>query len=62
MAGEASRRLPVSGSGDEFDRLAVNLNTMLDRIQKLMDGMREVTDNIAHDLRSPLGRPAAQPN
>ncbi|MEA2753852.1 MAG: hypothetical protein QOJ54_141 [Aliidongia sp.] len=56
MAGELGRRIPVKGSGDEFDRLAGNLNLMLDRIERLMGGMRQVTDNIAHDLRSPLGR------
>jgi signal transduction histidine kinase len=56
MAGELGRRIPVKGSGDEFDRLACNLNLMLDRIERLMAGMRQVTDNIAHDLRSPLGR------
>jgi signal transduction histidine kinase len=56
MAGDLGRRIPVRGSGDEFDLLAQNLNQMLDRIERLMDGMRQVTDNIAHDLRSPLGR------
>jgi signal transduction histidine kinase len=56
MAGELGRRIPVRGTNDEFDRLAGNLNLMLDRIERLMDGMRQVTDNIAHDLRSPLGR------
>ena len=56
MAGEFSRRVPLKGSGDEFDRLAQNLNAMLDQIERLMAGMRQVTDNIAHDLRSPLGR------
>ena len=56
MAGELGRRIPVKGTRDEFDRLAQNLNQMLDRIQRLMEGMRQVTDNIAHDLRSPLGR------
>jgi signal transduction histidine kinase len=56
MAGEFGRRIPVRGTNDEFDRLAGNLNLMLDRIERLMDGMRQVTDNIAHDLRSPLGR------
>jgi signal transduction histidine kinase len=56
MAGELGRRIPVRGTGDEFDRLAQNLNQMLDRIERLMEGMRQVTDNIAHDLRSPLGR------
>jgi signal transduction histidine kinase len=56
MAGEFGRRIPLKGSGDEFDRLAQNLNAMLDQIERLMAGMRQVTDNIAHDLRSPLGR------
>ena len=56
IAGDISRRIPVGKSGDEFDRLAGNLNAMLDRIEHLMGGIREVTDNIAHDLRSPLGR------
>jgi signal transduction histidine kinase len=56
MAGELGRRIPVKGIGDEFDRLAENLNAMLDRIEELMAGMRQVTDNVAHDLRSPLGR------
>ena len=56
MAGEFDRRIPIKGSGDEFDRLAQNLNAMLDQIERLMVGMRQVTDNIAHDLRSPLGR------
>jgi len=56
LEGDLSGRVPVSGAGDEFDRLALNLNSMLDRIQKLVSAMREVTDNIAHDLRSPLNR------
>ncbi|MQX37917.1 sensor histidine kinase [Roseospira navarrensis] len=56
LEGDLSGRVPVSGGGDEFDRLATNLNSMLDRIQKLISAMREVTDNIAHDLRSPLNR------
>jgi len=56
LDGDLSGRVPVSGGGDEFDRLALNLNSMLDRIQKLISAMREVTDNIAHDLRSPLNR------
>jgi signal transduction histidine kinase len=54
--GDLTRRLPVSGSGDEFDSLARNINLMLDRIEQLMIGMRQVSDNIAHDLRSPLTR------
>ena len=47
-------RLAVTGSGDEFDRLALNLNTMLDRIGELMQGLTHVSDNIAHDLKTPL--------
>ncbi len=54
--GDLSRRVPVSGSGDEFDQLAANLNAMLDQIERLMLAMRQVTDNIAHDLRTPLSR------
>jgi signal transduction histidine kinase len=56
MEGDLSGRVPVVGSGDEFDRLSENLNAMLDRIEKLMTGMREVSDNIAHDLKTPLNR------
>jgi signal transduction histidine kinase len=56
MAGDMTRRLPVSGSDDELDRLALGLNEMLARISDLMAGMREVSDNIAHDLRTPLTR------
>lgn len=56
MAGDFSRRVRVSGSGDELDRLAGNLNAMLDRIESLMAGLREVSDNIAHDLKTPLTR------
>ena len=56
MAGDLTRRLPVSGSGDEFDRLAEGLNEMLGQIGELMQGLREVSDNIAHDLRTPLTR------
>ncbi|MCI5046416.1 MAG: HAMP domain-containing histidine kinase [Aquisalinus sp.] len=55
-AGDLSRRVPLSGAEDEFDSLAQNLNAMLDQIERLMDGMRQVSDNIAHDLRSPLTR------
>jgi signal transduction histidine kinase len=54
--GDLSQRVPVSGSGDEFDQLAANLNAMLDQIERLMNGIRQVTDNIAHDLRTPLAR------
>lgn len=55
-AGDLSQRVPLSGAADEFDSLARNLNAMLDRIERLMMGMRQVSDNIAHDLRSPLTR------
>jgi hypothetical protein len=56
MAGDLSERLPMAGSGDELDRLALNLNVMLERIEALMRGFREVSDNIAHDLKTPLTR------
>ena len=56
MDGDLSRRMAQNGSGDEFDRLADSLNAMLDRIERLMVGMRLSTDSIAHDLRSPLTR------
>lgn len=56
MRGDLSRRVPIEGRNDEFDALAARLNAMLDRVQQLLRGMREVTDNIAHDLRSPLAR------
>ncbi|MCH1521700.1 MAG: HAMP domain-containing histidine kinase [Arenicellales bacterium] len=54
IAGELERRVPVSSRQDEFDRLSANLNQMLDQIQELMDGIRQVSDNIAHDLKTPL--------
>lgn len=56
MKGDLSGRVPITGSGDELDRLAENLNAMLDRIEQLMTGLREVSDNIAHDLKTPLNR------
>ena len=56
MAGDLSQRVPASGRGDEFDSLASNLNAMLDRIETLITGIKQVSDNIAHDLRSPLAR------
>jgi signal transduction histidine kinase len=56
LEGDLSRRMPVTGTGDEFDELAENLNRMLDRIAALMAGMREVSDSIAHDMRSPISR------
>jgi heavy metal sensor kinase len=54
--GALDQRVSVRSQGDELDRLAHTFNTMLDRIQSLIVGMREMTDNLAHDLRSPLGR------
>jgi hypothetical protein len=56
MAGDLGGRLPIAGTGDEIDRLAGNLNAMLDRIEVLMRGLKEVSDNIAHDLKTPLTR------
>jgi signal transduction histidine kinase len=56
MDGDLSERLPVGRSGDELDRLAENLNAMLERIEALMAGLKEVSDNIAHDLKTPLTR------
>jgi signal transduction histidine kinase len=56
MDGDLSRRIPTSGKGGELDGLAENLNEMLDRIEGLMSGLREVSDNIAHDLKTPLNR------
>ena len=56
MAGDLSRRVPIDGSNDELDGLAQSLNAMLDRIEQLMNGLREVSDNIAHDLKTPLNR------
>jgi signal transduction histidine kinase len=56
MAGRLDRRVAERGTGDEFDRLAATLNAMLDRIEALVSDLRTVTDSLAHDLRSPLGR------
>ncbi len=56
IAGNLSDRVPRRGTNDEFDQLAANLNSMLDQIERLMSGMREVTDNVAHDLKTPLAR------
>ena len=56
MQGDLHQRIALKGSDDEFDELSSNLNAMLDQIELLMGGMRDVTDNIAHDLRSPLTR------
>lgn len=55
-AGEIDLRAPVDGTGDAFDRLSLRFNTMLDRIEALLAGVREATDHIAHDLRTPLTR------
>ena len=56
LDGQLQGRVPLSGDGDEFDHLSVNLNSMLDRIERLVEAMRGVTRNIAHDLRTPLNR------
>jgi signal transduction histidine kinase len=56
MRGDLAERLPIEGTGDELDRLASNLNVMLERIEALMRGLKEVSDNIAHDLKTPLTR------
>jgi signal transduction histidine kinase len=56
IAGNLSDRVPRRGTNDEFDQLAANLNGMLDQIERLMTAMREVTDNVAHDLKTPLAR------
>lgn len=56
VSGAMDRRVPLRGTGDEFDRLAGTLNAMLDRIEGLVGEMRMVTDSVAHDLRSPLTR------
>ena len=59
-AGDLTRRVPVNGQGDEFDLLAETINDMLDRIARLMDGVREVSNAIAHDLRTPITRARAR--
>lgn len=56
MKGNLALRIPERGTSDDFDQLARNLNEMLDRIEQLMEGVRHVSDNIAHDLRTPLTR------
>ncbi len=56
MAGDLQQRVPIRGADDAFDELGHNLNRMLDQIQDLMDGVRQVSDSIAHDLRTPLTR------
>ncbi len=56
IAGDLDRRIPIRGSNDEFDHLATSLNAMLERIEGLMQGLRQVSSDIAHDLRTPLTR------
>lgn len=56
MGGNLAERMPVTGNGDELDKLARSLNEMLDQIERLMTGMKEVTSNVAHDLKTPLTR------
>jgi signal transduction histidine kinase len=56
MEGDLSARVPVRGTNDEIDQLVTGLNAMFDRIQQLLEGLRQVSSDIAHDLRTPLGR------
>lgn len=56
MSGDLTQRMPVTAANDEFDQLSGDLNAMLERIERLMTGLREVSDNIAHDLKTPLNR------
>jgi signal transduction histidine kinase len=56
MSGDLSRRVPSRNTGDDFDMLADNLNNMLNQIESLMESVRRVSDNVAHDLRTPLAR------
>lgn len=56
MAGDLGQRIALHGANDELDRLAASLNSMLDRIQELMSGLQQVSNDIAHDLRTPLTR------
>ena len=59
-SGDFTQRIKVSGRGDEFDQLAEVINDMLDRIGRLMDGVRQVSNAIAHDLRTPITRARAR--
>lgn len=56
MSGDRRERLPITGTRDEFDRLSVSLNQMLDRINHLDEGVKQMSDNIAHDLKTPITR------
>lgn len=56
MTGDLTHRLPLQGSGDEVDLLSESINQMIERIEQLMGSMKQVTSDIAHDLRTPLGR------
>lgn len=56
VLGDLTPRVPLTGAGDEFDRLSSDINVMLDRLTELMDGVRQVSNAIAHDLRTPLTR------
>ncbi|MEO5494963.1 MAG: HAMP domain-containing sensor histidine kinase [Sphingomonas sp.] len=56
IGGDLTQRMPLAGSGDEFDRLSATLNLMLDRIAVLLDNLRQVSSDLAHDLRTPIAR------
>ena len=56
MQSGLDKRIPLRGTNDEWDQLAENLNLMLDRIETLMGEVKQVSDNVAHDLRTPLTR------
>lgn len=56
IEGDYTRRIPIDGSGSEFDRISIILNAMLERIDMLMRSLRQVSSDIAHDMRTPLGR------
>lgn len=56
VSGDLSRRVPTHGTGDDFDRLSEQLNRMLDQIESLLESVRRISDNIAHDLKTPLTR------
>ena len=56
MQSDLDKRIPLRGTDDEWDRVAENLNLMLERIETLMGEVKQVSDNVAHDLRTPLTR------